>query len=313
MRLILIAALMMSCGKTLRPTKGDAAPPATLVQKFKLYDELSLQHNERDALGFFSPGGSIGDSILFSCLHQFATGTKISVLRSFSYEGFPLRHPEITSEDSATPISRDMIIGFMICAISSPDGTEIMKRIVDVGRDNNWDLCGDAPEYNISLNHRLSRCIMSPGLISTIYRVRTYLGVTCNTACKIAQEIPTGLSTHVEGFKRHLSILHIIIRGHTGGISEDELDILEHHAKHEPNNALYQAAYHRFKDGNQSKAIHLLLNTSKFPEYGLPTTDNYCTHYLYQRDESSQHDWLPCDEGIQHTGIDFLFAGSLIL
>ena len=310
--MILGVVLLIGCGKIFKPRKNNPSP-LSLTQKFELYRDLSLGHPERDSYGFFGADGSIGDSILFSCLHQFATGEQIDALASFSDEGFPLRHPEISKQYAPTPISRDMIIGFMICAISSPDGPEIMKKIIDAGRDNNWDLCGDAQEYDISAKHRIGRCTMSPGLISTMYRVRTHLGVSCNAACQVAQQIPTGLNTNVEGFRRHLSALHILIRGYTGGISDGELDILKHHANHEPNNALYQAVYHKFEDGDQSKATALLLDTTKFPEYTLPTSSNYCTHYLYQRDESSQHDWLPCADSKQHSGIDFLFAGRLTL
>jgi hypothetical protein len=305
--------LMMGCGTIFKPKDRSSEAPLTVAEKFDLYKGLSIDHPSRDGYGMFLAEGSRGDSALFSCLHQFATGEQVDILSSFSDEGLPLRHPEITKADAATPISRDMLMGFMMCAISSTNGSEIMTKLIQAGVDNGWDLCGPAPEFEIDPIDRIGRCVVSPGLIGTMYRVRTYLGVDCNAGCQAAQQIPTGIARNVDGFRRHLSALHVIVRGFTGGLDDGELDVLRHHAEQQPNNALYQAAYHKFLDGDQSKATALLLDTTKFPEYTLPTSANYCTHYLYQRDESSQHDWLPCDEGLTHIGIDFLLAGRLAL
>lgn len=288
---------------------------SALVKKYEIYKGLSLGHPARDSYGMFRPDDSVGDSILFSCLHQFATGEQIDFMGSFSEEGLPIRHPEVGPADTASPISRDMIVGFMLCALSSPDkGAELMSKLTHAGVDNNWDLCGSAPEYEISIKVRLGRCIMTPGLISTMYRVSQSLGNSCTVECKLAQQIPSGVSKSPTGFARHLAVLHLLIRGLAKGLSTSEIGILKHHAEAQPNNALYQAAYHKFADGDQSSAVALLLDPTTFPAQRLPSSDNYCTPYLYQRDESARHDWLPCPaEGATHIGIDFLFAGRVAL
>lgn len=122
------------------------------------------------------------------------------------------------------------------------------------------------------------------------------------------------ISLLLEGYARHFAMLHLAIRGLTGGLDDGELEIMEYHASEQPNNALYQAIYHKFLDGDQSKAEKLLLSQDKFPDNNLPKDPNYCTDYLYQRDEASTHDWEPCP-GHNHIypGIDFLIAARFAL
>ena len=304
-----VAVLVVGCG-TARKHDNITPVPEEIITKAALYKDLSSL--EADSYGMYRVGGSVGDSILFSCIRQYATGQRVNVLKSFNSDGLPIRHPDAGPDDAATPISRDMILGFMLCAISGTDGPEIMNRIVKAGKDNTWDLCGAAPEYNISIKLRLSRCYASPNLISTIYKVHKYVGNSCDTICKVAIQAPLVTSSSVIGFQRHLAVVHSLIVGTVSGLNENNLDVLSHHAEREPGNALFQGVLHMFSDGNQEKAISLILDNTRFPEHTLPTSGNYCTPYLYERDYSAR-DWHPCpSEGRTHLGIDFLFASKVV-
>ena len=56
---------------------------------------------------------------------------------------------------------------------------------------------------------------------------------------------------------------------------EFSLDVLKNAADSQPKNALYQGAYHFFKDGDQTKAYAELLDETLFPKEALPTNLQY--------------------------------------
>jgi hypothetical protein len=116
-----------------------------------------------------------------------------------------------------------------------------------------------------------------------------------------------------KGYEAELSVSHILLRGLIyKGVSDFELKLLKAQVDREPRNAFYQAVYHKFTDGDQAAALAILFDESLFPADRLPTTEQYCTDYLWQRDNSPQ-DWAPCPEKNEvHSGTDFLFATAVI-
>ncbi len=67
------------------------------------------------------------------------------------------------------------------------------------------------------------------------------------------------------------------------------------------------------REAAKSEALAMLLNEGFFPSDGLPTSANYCTDWLTQRDDDPK-DWSPCpDEAKTHSGGEFLFAAALLL
>lgn len=303
MRALLILLFALGCGKY-HGHNSSIDMPRELAEKRDLYLELSKSHQDR--YGMFEP---VGDSILFSCLYQFAGGADVDALSSFSQLGAPIRHPEVGPEHSATPVSRDMVIGFMYCALSSAEGREIMQRLVNFGQENNWDMCAGAEGYDIDIVLRFSRCVMTPSMVATIYRVASKVGVPCEAVCQVSKLLPYNMPSNVSGFTRHLAFLRVGLEATVSGkIDADTLATMRRHAEAEPRNALYQAMYSRFLDGDQLVAMSILRRTKIFPSDSLPTTANYCTEYLYQRDESPA-DWEPCPDQVrEHPGIDYLFA-----
>jgi hypothetical protein len=73
-----------------------------------------------------------------------------------------------------------------------------------------------------------------------------------------------------------------------------------------PNNPL-----HQFLDGNEDRAIDILLNT--FPNDRLPTSSDWCTDW-YLSESPDGAGLVPCPERNRiHSGGDFLFITRLIL
>jgi hypothetical protein len=124
------------------------------------------------------------------------------------------------------------------------------------------------------------------------------------------------------GFKRHLAVIGTVRNGLVeGGINDNSLKIVLQKAHEaQPRNALYQAAYHLYNDGVQDDAYRALTDESLFPRDHLPTSANYATDYLFQRDDDTAKgpgaDWLPDLSGSSESngrGVDFVFAAAMAL
>jgi hypothetical protein len=68
---------------------------------------------------------------------------------------------------------------------------------------------------------------------------------------------------------------------------------------------------HRYTDGDQTAAEHLLLTSPAWPADHLPTSDDRCDGWVVvQRDPGA--DWAPCSDGRRHTGGELLFILALM-
>lgn len=326
-KLLLAASLFSSCSYFARdnspiPTKDDLPQ---LRVKYEKYLELSKA--ELDNSSFTKPKC---DSLLFTSLYA-AAGGNVNVFQAEKLPGEWHRHPgfECYPGDSKSSISKDMFTGLLQLIWAKRDHAAI-ERLVDYGNAHDW-LMGEA----INDTERYSRTKVLGPFKATFYELRFRLG----GADSDVRKIPHVWDPNLKGFERHLEILDQLLRGMMiGGINDLQLAYLKKVANDEPHNALYQAIYHKFKDGDQSRAAALLLNTKLFPEDSLPTNDNYCTEYLYQRDEfatifhaipcettegmkacvkttsEKNPDWLPCPNKREtHNGVDFLFAAAVAL
>lgn len=141
----------------------------------------------------------------------------------------------------------------------------------------------------------ISRTFMTPGIVLLIQELLGHFGVLEATELK-------------QGFEKHLDAIFIMTSAlKRGVISEVDFDTLKKYSEKSPKNALFKALYHRYKDGDQSETVSILLDESLFPSSRLPTTDDRCEEYLWQRDEVPK-DWEPCAGGKVHDGVDFLIA-----
>ena len=327
-RLILALLVVSACG----PFKKNTKPKPTqseseeVAAQFAIYQPLVSA--QADSFGVMRMGGSVGDSALFSCLARVSGALTFDPM-VFFVEGKPVRHPLIEPSVSATPVSKDMVNGLLWCAYDvgrkgdKVKTLEMTNAMIAFGRAHEdrvlgWYFCTeqDRTDYKISDQNWLGRCLMVPSVIKDIYRVHKWAGGACDDDCRFWSNVGVGVTTDTTGFERHLMVLTITRNGLVdGAIDGYSLDRLRTAADQQPRNALYQAAYHLFLDGNQERAFTGLLDESLFPTSRLPTSLEYCTDYLFQRDQDAK-DWVPCGDGSKGAdgrGVDWLFAGTVAL
>lgn len=328
-KLLLIVLVLLGCGNPYNPfgRRNKPQQPQTNLHDLldaKRQDYLTMAVLRAQTLTWSWPEID-GDSFLFTCLYD-ASGGASDYTLALNPNGRPMRNPTVTVAESNTPWSKDMETGFLWCIYTDPTPSRALSALqahISYGRANLWDMCGAAAGWNISEVDRLSECVMTPGLEATEYVLLKHLGGACDARCEAAQIDPLGADIPEDGSEtgQHLAVLHRGLRGFLlGGLSNLELTALQTDSQEEPNNALYSCMYHRFSDGNVNQAAELLLDESKFPSTSLPTNIDYCTPYLYNRDElengAESSNWLPCPanpEPDQVRGLDLLLAAHCVL
>jgi hypothetical protein len=380
---ILILLFVFSCGplKKDNPAMGPLQVSKEVSEKFDTYKEGVKPYFDEQGLVRMGKDTGVGDSALFSCLARTAGVTDFDPEILITPDGRPVRHaiiwqdrdkwvrehctfPPKEGKSSCTPVSRDMVSGLSWCLLDlakedTDRARKMVGKIINYGRSNSvkgiWNFCSakDIYEWNITLEDQFGRCMMSPQLMKDIYRIAIKTGWTCDEACLKTMLIGTNAPIAKSGFERHLAVTSTVRNGIVeGSINDNSLGYLKRASEEQPNNALYQAAYRMFSGGDQSKTFEILLS-DRYPKDHVPDSRNYCSDYLYQRDEvkteklvakngcieylnpngsgdttkecglkSGKHtrlvyndDWLPCpSRGYHHgPGIEWLFAASLAL
>ncbi len=357
--LIFSALLVVGCSaldKDNKP-KGPTEVKAEVKAKLDLYRPLVKA--QLDEYGLVRLEGGIGDSALFSCLARAGGAASFDPAILF-VGGKPIRHPQISPSDSKTPISKDMVTGILWCLYdlhqkgNDDHARELVQAMISFGKDHKatfgnglqldtakmssmfatvaeielgWMFCteDDRTAYGINAENWYGRCFMPPAMIKDIYRIAKLVGLDCDATCKEYMVLGPNVPSDGDGFKRHLAVIGTVRNGFSeGAINDNSLKLVLQKAREaEPRNALYQAAFHTFADGDQADAYAALQDETLFPKDSLPTRANYCTGYLFQRDamEGGQPnpDWLPCpNEDIPVSadtgrGVEFVFAASLAL
>jgi len=343
---ILIGCFLTSCSSLKKDNEPKSPAEVSAEVKTQLSVYRPLLKAQADKHGLMVMGGSIGDSALFSCLALAAGAAEFNPAVLFTEDGRPLRHPDIY--DSApspgepdyeqgkfTTISKDMVNGLLVCLHTygkthPTEARDLIEKMIRYGRSHKekdlWVFCTqeDRVKYNISAERWYGRCVMTPAITKDTYRIATKLGWFCDTDCQIVMATTgTNVPTDNAGFERHLAVLTTTRNGLVdGAINDNSLKIvLENAALSQPRNAFYQASYHLFGDGDQTAAYAALQDESLFPKDALPTSANYATDYLFQRDDDSQSgrdkpDWSPSSdgsEGSEGRGIEWAFAAALAL
>lgn len=263
--------------------KPSSPIPADLAAKVDLYKQL--QPSRLDEYGW---AGEKCDSALVTSLCLVSGGCPDANIYDAESETEPGRwyrhklHDCYDLGQSASDISKDMFAGL---AFVLDDAAK--ARVVAYGQANDW-VMGRGP---------LARTYLTPPL--------RWLYTGWPVTTDQDNWLPWPINT---GYRAHLDILSILLRAKVrGGSTTDiELAYLKAQVERLPRNALFQAAYHKFKDGDQKEATAILLDETLFPADSLPTDANYCTDYLWSRDEA--HDWNPCEDGKRKDATDFLFA-----
>lgn len=216
--------------------------------------------------------------------------------RSADHNCFP-------SGQSASSISRDMLLGLSLALWQTNDGLAVDRLLTF--HVKNKGVLGDA----IDGKELAGAATMSPGLLSVIsemdYRIN---GRTSDNRGYFPE-----LGKTFAGFEAHLMGLRLIQKTALyGGLIETDFALIASHLKTQPQNALFQALQHGFTDGDGNAAADILLNEQLFPPDALPGSSQRCEMYLWQRDQNSA-DWKPCaSENKRFPPVDFFWVYALL-
>lgn len=295
MKLIaLILILLTSCGVCDKRENSPKPSPAELLEaKYNRY--LELIKDVQDGSGFIETIRC--DSLLLSALSG-TGGAPVELRSARNSEGQwfrrPLNYPECYANgESKSTISRDMILGVMWYAWARQD-LEIAQSLYDYATDHNLVMGQGVP----------SRTILSPMFYGTLALIVDKLG---GESSKTIRKIPALFDNNLSGYEIHLQELHLALRAEIlGGASDKELASFKQYSEKDPKNPLLQAIYHKYSDGNQSKAISLLLS-DYWPQGRLPTSRDRCDEWVVSQDRGKN--WEPCKSKKKETysGGELLF------
>ncbi len=214
-----------------------------------------------------------------------------------------------TDNGSDSQYSKDMNIGVQLNMAVNLEKKDLVGRIVTYLTDHNLVMCE-------ALNNTtwLTKCILPP---TPMQEWQDILKKIQGKPIEGGQET-LGLNPTQQfvagGFKRHLAVLSVLMEGEIyGGISDISMATLKKHAKAEPNNLVYNAAYQLYSKGEMRDIAWEWISTC--PLERLPNNhEDWCTDYKFQRDELGS-DWEVCPdrEFEEHPGIDCAFAAWIIL
>lgn len=301
MKLLLVLMLVVSCGKKPSIDEHDTLPvpqtkAALLAKKAELYKKL--QPTALDAEGWPHDCDSVGFLALCKTAGGCSTADYFDAEESDGKWQRNRAHNCVESGNSKTSISKDMLMMGFVYGLFGMDKTSAVgyfKRMEQYGREHDWVM-----GYPSETLEDLGRVYMTPPMIVTLYSILEKL-----TGKSFQQQ---AVLTKVPGnYAAHLRVLDVLIQGKIkGAIDGIQMGDLSELHDRDPKNALYQAAFHKYRDGEMGEVVDILLDEKLFPSDRLPTSSDRCESYLWQRDQGK--DWAPCTAGKTHDGIDFLFA-----
>jgi len=276
MKHLLIILAIFSCSK--KGAKEPTVVNSAIVAKAELYKSL---HN-----GWAHGAGC--DSLGFTALCKIAGGCIDANITDA--EGEPGRWYRNTSKTcfdegkSASDISKDMFAMLLPYLYSTGD-KQNLEEIYAYGKSKGW-VMGRGP---------ISRTVMTPPMIYMLQMM-------------INKVEPIEVTKSKAGFEKHLDVISFYSQTlYKNGMDVTDYETLRRYVEESPRNSLMQSLLHKYKDGDQSKAIEILMDQTLFPSDRLPTPKDRCEEYLWQRDETTK-DWGSCDKVGVHDGVDFIFA-----
>ena len=280
MKYFILILLLTSCGK--HESKPPTIVNSAIVAKANLYKSLHKS---------WAHGGGC-DSLGFTALCKLSGGcTDANILEaeSSSEPGRWYRNASQKCFDegkSASDISKDMFAMLLPYLYSTGDQTNL-QEIYAYGKAKGW-VMGRGP---------VSRTIITPPMI---YMLQLMINKVEPIEPKKAKA----------GYEKHLDTISFYSQTlYKGAMDLTDYEVLRNYVEESPRNALMQALYHKYKDGNQAAAVAILMDEKLFPSDRLPTPKDRCEEYLWQRDETTTpNDWFPCDKEGSHDGVDFLLA-----
>jgi hypothetical protein len=206
---------------------------------------------------------------------------------------------------SKTTVSKDMYRGAFLYWLFY-NRLDLVNRTIAYGEKNSWVMGDGVNEVEIA-----SRTVLSPEMISQIFDLQTFLegGAPEQTEEQRISTLPVKT-----GYPAHLDVLNVLFDGKLyGALTDSEYKTLEAQSDRQPDNSLFNFAYHRYNHSHPvERTIAVLENEQYFPSERLPTSSDRCQEYLFMHDQNEK-DWSPCPEKEHtHVGTDFVFAVSIL-
>lgn len=267
--LLSIIWMIAACGTQPRrtpPHPGGNSQVTALQEKSNLY--VSLLPERLGPSGFLFT--EVCDSLLFSGLLASAApelGIDISAARNTAGQWFrrPVSMPECYTEfqegrrGSRSTISRDMFTG-LFWWLYTQKQAGLAENTLQYARDHDY-VMGQGDPSRISLMPNLTRQLAN--IVSSL-----------TGQSQDEDNLPVTYATELTGYELHILTWQILLDARIhGGITDRQLEVLADAVTRYPANPLYQAAYHKYTDGNQSEAIRLLLDTGHWPADRLPHSE----------------------------------------
>lgn len=302
MKHLLLCLLFIACSREKPADIDDKRLPELAAKKAFYCEQGKIQYDLRKYM--------VGrcDGLLFTSLWSVSCGYgDVGDFQDPAKPGYWHRNPtrDCYVAGSPTPdngakssISKDMLLGMMYYSWKLKKD-DYIDSLIAYGEDNGWFM-GDA----IDAKTRISRTLLSPGLIDLVYDIQSRLGL----------QAAGGDSADAffvnKDFQAHLDVIRILLEGSVkGSISAVQAEILAAQAERNHANALFVAAASRYGKASSTDAINYLLDSQHFPNDRLPSQAEHCEPYLFQRDDGK--DWQPCGTAT-HDGTDFVVAASIL-
>lgn len=298
--LLLLLLLLSDCGRH-KTSSHEAFTAADLQSKSELY--LKLVSSHQDEHGFIMTDTC--DSTFFSgLLAAAAPQLKIDISAAQNEQGSWFRRPTHdcgpSMKNSRSTVSRDMMLGVMWYMWRNHE-LQAAETLFNQLRQNNYILIGEGTAGELTF---------IPSYMNTLSQIIYRLG---GARHEVELALPAIISEGDLGFEAHLTVWHILLRGELlGSIPTYNFNILQKYVELNPENPLFQAAYHKYLDGNYSSVLQLLMNSNEWPADKLPTSHNHCDSFPVQR-EYSDKNWGSCNPEIEHSGAEVPIIYYLIL
>lgn len=318
--LLIIIAGCASSEKDLVIEKIEA-----LDNKSSTYKPLVTQSEH----GWVSPEDC--DAMIFNGLLAATGFFKIDIMAARRGD-FVQRTPIKECLEAGT-ISRDMLVGWLHWIWTAKD-FDSLDKFISSAEKSKW-IVGDYPsDADTDVKNRVK---VSNNLQAIMYEMRNRMGGPFH----IKQKTPKYYDSFARGYEVHIQVMSIHLLGRMRGkIKKHRHDLIKAHRDRNKGNALLQALASRYGDGDMKNAVDILLDETLFPNDRLPDHRNYCTDYLWQREQSKirltkkigerqvkegvvltitkseivpNDDWYPCEEKKKHfKGIDWLVAYAVV-
>lgn len=293
--LLILCLSLLACGRKREPARESSGPLDALRERRATYMSLAPSTWEVS---------HECDALLFGALMQVGLGEMGSIESAQSSPGrwHRLPGPDFAARCSSD-ISRDMLMGLFVW-IWEFRRLDVAEALWVYGSDNNWKM-GDERG---SFSEHADRVYLRPGTIGLLAELVYQLGGENHWERSLLNVTP--ISTE-PGFTSHLSLLTLHLLGEMhNGLTAGELSSLQTILGHMSLNPLAQALYHKYTDGDQSRAIELLLNI--WPSDRLPTRKDWHEPWRIQRSDGDTG-FQAGDSDELHSGGDLLFVCRVIL